>query len=277
MEKILVTGAKGYLGACLLHELEQNYPTVDALSGRLEEIEARSLDYDLIVHSAGALRYRKGQHQQSNVEGTRHLLKGCRKPTRIIYISSKSAYGISRKGLLGEEAVPQPTDDYGKSKYGGEQVIIESGFPFMIIRPTTLIGLGVGNPGPAFPSVAMQQLLQGNDINLFTPDVLHEYLYVWDMASFVSKLIIKPENWNETYNASGPKRSLHQLMKAIRDYTKSHIAHSGKIKMIEKEPVQSFYLDSSKLKKAISSLNYTPDSILIEKLGEFINAASFKG
>lgn len=271
MEKVLVTGANGYLGACIFHQLNKT-KTVYKLKGRLEEIKPDSLNYDLVIHCAGALRYRKGQHQKANAEGTKQLIKGLKPETKIVYISSKSVYGLRLEGTLTEQTPPQPADNYGITKYEGEHAIIESGFPFIILRPSTLFGLGVNNPGPAFPSLAMQKLQQGNDINLYTPDVLHDYLYVWDLTYIVSTLIDNPDNWNNIFNASGKKRSLHVLINTIFDYIKKNTETTGRINTISKKPEKSFFLDTARLEKAIGKISYTPDEDVIKRMGSyFIN------
>ena len=268
MEKVLVTGANGYLGACIFDQLSK-IKTVHKLQGRLEEIQPDSLNYDIVIHCAGALRYRKGQHQKANVEGTRQLIKGLNATAKIVYISSKSIYGLDLEGRLTEQTPPKPIDDYGITKYEGELAIIESGLPYLIIRPSTLFGLGVRNPGPAFPSKAMQQLCHGNDINVITPDVLHEYLYVWDLASIVSELIDKPVIWNNTFNVSGQKRSLHVLIYSILNYLQKNIDTTGEINTISNKPAKSFFLDTTKIEKAIGKIKYTPDEDVVKRMGQY--------
>lgn len=270
MEKALVTGASGYLGACIFAELGGKYH-VEKLQTRLEQIEEKSLEFDLVVHSAGALRYRKGQHKSANDEGTRKLLKGFKNRPKVVYISSKSVYGIGLEGDFTESTTPKPTDDYGKSKYEGERAVIESGFPYIILRSSTLFGLGINNLGPAFPSLAMSRLADGEDVNLFTPDILHEYLYVKDLATTVAKLISIPHAWNMVVNVSGPKRSLHQLIYLIHDFLKKNQLHQpiGKIQEVEQKAQKSFYLDSSKLFSLVGEKVFTPDEEIVKRMYDF--------
>lgn len=271
MEKILITGSNGYLGACVFEELSQNKTKfVEKLPCRLDEIEPLSLDFDLVIHCAGALRYRKGEHSNSNTVGTKKLINGLKKSTKLVYISSKSIYGTQSTGDLTEKSTPRPDDDYGISKYEGELLVVKSGFPYMIIRSSTLFGLGVNNLGIAFPSVALQQLFQGNTINLHTPDVLHEYLYVKDLASVISKLIENPKNWNEAFNVSGPKQSLSVLINTIAKNVANISTPSGRVQTSEKESNSSFFLDSSKLMQAIGEDIYTPSEVVVKQMCEYI-------
>ncbi len=269
MEKVLITGSSGYLGACFYHELSKN-KNVYPLKGRLEEIKPDSLDYDTVIHCAGALRYRKGQHTKSNVEGTIKLIRGMAKPATFIYISSKSVYGTNREGDFSEETAHNPNDDYGITKYQGELAVLESNLPYLIIRPSTLIGLGYNNLGPAFPSFAMHQLYNRRDINLFTPDLLHEYLYVWDLVYVVIKLLEDRKNRNSIFNVSGKRRSLHALINTMSAYFNKKGIVPGNVIKVHKKPPKNFYLDTTKLEKALGKIDYTSDEIVIERMGDYL-------
>lgn len=278
MEKILVTGSSGYLGATVYKILHKT-GKVDKLQCRLEQIRPRTLSYDIVIHCAGALRYRTGEHIKSNAEGTRYLIEGLNPDARIVYISSKSVYGIDLEGVFTEETIPEPSDDYGKSKYLGERALLESDHPYIILRASTLFGLGVDNLGPAFPSLVIQNLLLGRSITLFTPDVNHEYLYVWDLAQIVAKLVLKQECWNNIFNISGRARSLHQLIRLILDKHKDHGFSSAKLIETYRKPPKSFFLDSSRIEKVIGKKFNTDDQQVVQKMFEFLitSAKPFSG
>ena len=123
----------------------------------------------------------------------------------------------------------------------------------------------------------MQKLFSGNDINLFSPDILHEYLYVKDLAKIVSKLLTVKNSWNNVYHASGPKRSLHKLVKLIQDYAEANTDKPGSVNNIKKDTVMSFFLDSSKLESKIGKDIYSPDKKIVEQMGEFLKQSIIKG
>lgn len=273
MEKIIVTGANGYLGACVFDLLSQDKANdVHKLTGRLEEIEAGSLSYDLVVHCAGALRCREGQHQTCNADGTKYLINGLSNKSKLIYISSKSIYGTNLEGQFSELDYPQPDDDYGRSKYEGELEILKSRLPYVILRSSTLFGLGIDNLGPAFPSKAMLELHKGNDINLHTPDVAHEYLYVKDLAQIISKIKALPACWNQIYNVSGKLESLSSLILSIENYLKTNANALGQIVKTPKSLNKSFYLDSSKLWQALGEEILSPTEHVHREMIDYILA-----
>lgn len=273
MGKILVTGASGYLGGCVFNALNQDKANcVHRLAGRLKEIKPHSLNYELVVHCAGALRYRKGLHQESNVQGTKNLISGLNQETKLIYISSKSIYGSHLEGLFSEKNAPQPDDDYGKTKYEGELAILNSGLPYIILRPSTLFGLGVHNMGSVFPAKAMLDLYKGKDIKLYTPDVLHEYLYVKDLVQIILKIKEMPACWNQIFNASGRQEPLSALVYSIEDYLKESAQPVGRILKTPQRASKSFYLDSTKLWNAMGEQICSPTEVVIQGMGEYIKA-----
>ncbi len=277
MDKILITGSSGYLGACILALLRsQGNFEIDTLKGRLEDIEPKSLDYDLVIHSAAALRYRKNQQVDSNENGTRKLLEGLQKPAKIVYISSKSVYGTKRNGVLNEESALFPDEEYGVTKRSGEVDVVASQMPYLILRSSTLFGLGIDNLGYAFPSTATKKLASGDDINLFTPDVNHEYLYVKDLANIVARLIDTDESWNNIYNVSGPTHSLLSLFKEIEEQLKSASISPGSIQRVQQTMDKQFFLDSSKLENLLESDIYTPTVEIVKEMINYIFSSTHK-
>ncbi len=268
MEKILVTGAGGYLGATVFETLKNHpdHPGVSALDGRLENISAGSLDCNVVIHCAGALRHRSQDFDRSNVDGTRKLLAGVKPACRVIYISSKSVYAADYGKRLTEDAPVKPFDDYGRSKLEGEDLVASSDCPWLILRSGNLFGLGVGNPGMTFPTKALRDFCRGREVTLIDPDILHDYLYVWDLASLVVSLALRNPFLSGVYNIAGPARSLHQLIYRIAEHVKKA---DGIDPVINRKPGTGSWfnlLDSSKLSGACGGITYTDDELVIARL-----------
>ena len=272
MAKVLITGTSGYLGSCLYNEMiSGKTKEVQSLEGRLNEIKAGSLDFDLVIHCAGALRYRKDEHYSSNNEGTKFLIEGLKKETPIVYISSKSIYGTQRNGILDESSMPMPDDDYGNSKYLGEQLVIKSGLPYLILRSSTLFGLGFKNLGPAFPSVGTKMLFLGKDISLNSPDIIHDYLYIKDFCSIIVRLSETTNTWNNTFNVAGPHQSLYEMIKEI---DKIAMPSKGKIQFSNKPSNPGFLLDSTKLINVLGPNIYTKNEVIFNRIVEYLKSIS---
>jgi uncharacterized protein YbjT (DUF2867 family) len=100
---------------------------------------------DEVVHCAGHLDYYNIELLEAvNIGFTRHMLElgkvlGVK---RFVYISTAFAAGYS-DGITAEGELANPTSDpthYTRTKREAERVVAASGLPFIVIRPSILIG-----------------------------------------------------------------------------------------------------------------------------------------
>ena len=169
--KILITGANGFIGTHLCHELsnrnlgfratarnanENNY--VDFVSCDLETTE--SLDQlmdgcDMVVHLAGRAHVTsddsKEKYRVANEFVTQRLANAAVQSgiARFVYISSIKVNGESSvPGLpIRQSDTPNPLDNYGRSKLAAELALQEicraNSMDYVIIRPVLVYGIGV--------------------------------------------------------------------------------------------------------------------------------------
>ena len=128
--KILVTGASGFLGQCLIkplmdsegqiirvlvHRSAMNIGGCEAVRGDLNDPESLlrvTQGMDTVVHLAALTHTnREEDYYKINTEGTKNLLHACARNgvTRFVYVSSRAAHyqggGYARSKLLAEDAV----------------------------------------------------------------------------------------------------------------------------------------------------------------------------
>jgi dihydroflavonol-4-reductase len=180
-----VTGASGFIGANLVHELEARGHTVKALLR--ENSDTRGLDgaqYEFVkgdlserrrlaeamkgcdwcFHVAASYHLWLRDYQPmyaANVEGTRHVLQaageaGC---SKIVYTSTVGCIAVPKEvnGRIipsNEEchaSLSQMTNHYKRSKWQAEQVALElarRGLPIVIVNPTAPVGPRDVKPTP---------------------------------------------------------------------------------------------------------------------------------
>ncbi len=183
--KCFVTGASGFIGANLVHELEAQGHEVRALvragspcaglnGARCERIEGSLEDSanlaqglqgcDWCFHVAASYHLWLRDYQPmyaANVQGTRHVLEaaaeaGC---SRIVYTSTVGCIGLPKQvdGQIAptDESAPvseaQMSNHYKRSKWQAECVAKElasRGLPIVIVNPSAPVGPRDSKPTP---------------------------------------------------------------------------------------------------------------------------------
>jgi len=181
-DKILVTGATGFVGSALVRRLAQQGAAVriivrphsdrSNLAGlALEEVAGDILDRPSITraldgctqvyHVAGLYRAWMRDYrdlQRVNVEGTRNVLEAALRAgvAKVVHTSSIAALGIRPDGRPSDEQTPfnlfHLNVPYELSKYAAEQVAFElagRGLPLVVVRPALVMGPGDHYPTPS--------------------------------------------------------------------------------------------------------------------------------
>ena len=171
MNKILITGASGFIGSFIVEEaIRQGYETWAAVRRsssreylRDERIHFIELDFssvdklteqlaghafDYVVHAAGVTKcLHKADFFRINTDGTSNLVKALQatQPAlkSFVFISSLSIFGAIREQQPYKEIeptdTPKPNTAYGQSKLKAE-AILPNDFPYIILRPTGVYG-----------------------------------------------------------------------------------------------------------------------------------------
>ena len=174
MDKILITGASGFIGSFIVEEALRRgmevWAAVRATSSRqyLQDERIHFIELDLahpdtlrqqlqghcfqyVVHAAGATKcLHRDDFFRINTDGTRHLvdaLLALHMPLRrFVFISSLSVFGAIHEQQpyadITEHDLPCPNTAYGQSKLKAEQYLdsIGNDFPYIILRPTGVYG-----------------------------------------------------------------------------------------------------------------------------------------
>jgi nucleoside-diphosphate-sugar epimerase/predicted dehydrogenase len=174
--KILVTGATGFLGKRLVELLSQKGHPVRALARKLSNIEelkelnveiffgdvadVESLKpafegIDYVIHAAADTAGREEDGKLSTIQGTKNVITLCEefKVKKLVYISSCSVYGVAdyKNGqIVTEESAmerfPEKRGAYSHSKLEAEGIVRQAmnngSVPIVCLRPGTIYGPG---------------------------------------------------------------------------------------------------------------------------------------
>lgn len=238
--RILVTGATGFVGRALIHELQSQgfydlvcvsrHPSSEfgvpqvALDIRRDTEWAEALKrVDVVVHCAGAVpsaETPESMMYEVNAAGTHQLAlaaagAGVR---RFLFLSSVKVHGENSgvSGPLGPESPYAAHDAYARSKLEAEEALFrvaeDRGMEAVIIRPPLVYGPGVkGN----FAQL-MNAVVKGVPLPLGALDNQRSMVSVYNLVDFIMECITHPAAANESFLVSdGEDVSTPELLRLI--------------------------------------------------------------
>lgn len=237
---IAVTGANGFLGRHMVRAFnERNIPYLALLregtypDGILTE-RGRVVDFrsvhelgkafqgaQQILHLAGRVNGSIEELQESNVNLMRRLAEAAKRArvTRIVYLSSVAAQ--MKKG------------PYGIAKWESEEILKQSGIPYVIFRAALIYGTGdtknIAMMEKMLKSLPVLPLLGGGRFMI-------QPVYVEDIVPAVVRAL-EGDRMNRTYNLAGPEQiSLKEMVEILA----ARLGKKPLLVPVPLKPVQAF-------------------------------------
>ena len=191
MDKVLVTGADGFLGNNVTRRLiklgfqvkaflqpGRNTNSLDGLSiekytGDLlnqADLLTASSDCDYIIHTAANTSIWPSRSEivrRVNIEGTGNVIKAAAQDhiKRLVYVGTASSFGFGTRQIPGTESSPFKSDKYGldyiDSKKQAQDNVLEAvqtlGLKAIIVNPTFMIGAYDTKPSSGTLLLALYQ------------------------------------------------------------------------------------------------------------------------
>ena len=214
MQKLLFTGASGFLGYNILPILHKEYETVHTMGlgqeddikiNLAKEVPAINTHYDIVLHACGKAHVvpRTPEEEKAfydvNYEGTRNLCVALEKagvPKALVFISTVAVYGCESGELISEDHPLNGDTPYAKSKIMAEEFLTkwcsEHGVVLGILRPSLLAGKNApGNLG-----AMVNGIRKGFYLNIAGGKVCKSVLMAEDIARLIPLLIEKGGVYN---------------------------------------------------------------------------------
>jgi len=214
MNKLLFTGASGFLGCNILPILHKEYETVHTMGlgqeddikiNLAEEVPAINTHYDIVLHACGKAHVvpRTPEEERAfydvNYEGTRNLCAALERvgvPKALIFISTVAVYGCESGELISEEHPLNGDTPYAKSKIMAEEFLTawckEHGVVLGILRPSLL----AGKNSPGNLGAMVNGIRKGFYLNIAGGKVCKSVLMAEDIARLIPLLIEKGGVYN---------------------------------------------------------------------------------
>ena len=286
-ERVLITGASGFVGYHLIDEALKNnlevyaavrkssalehlkdfdiqytYPDFDDLESLKKELKENKYDY--IIHAAGITKARSRQEYNHINAGYTHnlalaVLGSGIKLKKFVLISSLAALGPlnSLQGTITEETIPRPVTAYGKSKLLAEENLKSfSSLNYIILRPT-----GVYGPRDRGIFIFFKQVVKGLEPYIGNIKQKFSFIYVTDLAKAAIKALYAGDQ--KTYNLSdGNFYDRYELANIIKEVLN--------LKTIKFHLPVNFVKLIAKLSEKYSSLSNKASILNVEKLNELM-------
>ncbi|MES2661938.1 MAG: NAD-dependent epimerase/dehydratase family protein [Pseudomonadota bacterium] len=193
--RILVTGSSGFVGQYLRDHLK----SAEQIPVSLQHTAIENISFErihAIVHLAGIAHRMQGAPEdlyfKINCDQTCALAMAAKKNgvKQFIFLSTAKIFGEQSNQSFTLASIPNPNDDYSRSKYLAEQKLLAlatEDFKIAIIRPPVIYGPNVkGN---------IQSLVELIKKNILLPfkgiDNRRSVLFVGNLTAFVEKILEK--------------------------------------------------------------------------------------
>jgi len=257
MNRILVIGAKGMLGRDLIPELQSSFHETELLAWDIEEIDIRK-EQETVARIEGArpsivinlAAYTdvdgcESNEQEAlavNADGMRHIALGVRRcGAKAIYLSTDYVFD-GKKGMpYFEDDPPNPLSVYGRSKWKGEQSILELTGDGLIIRTQWLYG----KYGRNFVTAILRQAKEKKVLSIVN-DQIGSPTYTVDLSKAISQLIRK--------KTSGIFHAVNRGVCSWYDFGRTILKLSG-MEQVNVVPISSKELDRKAVRPLYSVLS----------------------
>jgi nucleoside-diphosphate-sugar epimerase len=259
--KILVTGATGALGPCIVKRLlMEGYsvrtfsldpPPEEFIGGAVEIVNGNITDFDAVasamkgvdavIHMAALLHivdppeHMRKRYEEINVGGTVNVVKASilSNVRRIIFFSTIAVYGDTKGEILSENSVPKPETFYARTKLSAEKVILDAvssdGQPIgIVLRNAAVFGANMkGNYNKLLSAVSSGRFIPvGKGVNRRT------MIYDKDIAEAVMLALNQEKAFGKVYNVTDG--GFHTINEIIESMCKALQKRTPKFSLPEK-------------------------------------------
>lgn len=280
LDRVLVTGGAGYVGAVLVPKLvAAGYKVTvldlfmygeDVLKGargpNLREVKGDIRDAevvkqalagcDAVIHLAcisndPSFELNPDLGRSINLDCFVPLVRASKEAgvKRFVYASSSSVYGIKDGVEVTEDLSLEPLTDYSKFKAECEVLLEQErapGFTTVTIRPATVCGYSPRQRLDVVVNILTNLGVHKGEVSVFGGSQLRPNIHIEDMADAYMLLLQAPDEKvnGKVYNAGYENHSVMQLAEMVQRNVGPHV----KLKVQNTNDMRSYHVSSKKIK-----------------------------
>lgn len=281
MNKILITGGAGYVGAALTpyllskghkvsvidlmiygNDVLKKNPNLEIIKGDIRDqnlLNKLLPNHDVVIHLAcisndPSFELNPQLGKSINLDAFRPLVELSKKNKvkRFIYASTSSVYGIKSEKDVNENMSLEPLTDYSKYKVDCEIILnkyISEDFTPVTIRPATVCGYSPRQRLDVVVNILTNLAYHKREISIFGGKQLRPNIHIEDMVRAYETIIEAPKNMvsGEIFNAGYENCSVLELANTV----KKIIGDDVKLNSKPTNDNRSYHISSKKIKKIL--------------------------
>ena len=290
MTKALVLGASGSMGYAItkellnreiqvtafarsqskLERLFQDQANVTIVAGdafHIDKLREASQDIDIIYHALGIPYYEWENKLIPLLHNILSVAKDIK--AKLVLVDNIYSYGKSHGGKINENSPKQPHTKKGKIRFKQEQIIKQSGVPYLIAHFPDFYGPFAENS--LLHETFQRVILNQKTIFIGNPNIPREYIYTPDGAHALIELSLRDHTYGQNWNIPGvgviTGNEILQILrrrgysKRMTPISKFMVQIGGVFNKMLKEYAEMYYLNESpvilsgeKLKKELGDI-----------------------
>lgn len=303
LEKVLITGGAGYVGAVLTPKLiragyavtvldlmmygEDVFDGADFDRSRLKIVKGDIRDaallkeamkgIDAVIHLAcisndPSFELNPALGKSINLDAFRPLVQISRdaRARRFIYASSSSVYGIKEAPHVTEDMALQPLTDYSRFKADCERILAEYQSPHfttVTIRPATVCGYSPRQRLDVIVNILTNHAWHHRKIKVFGGNQLRPNLHIEDMTDLYLQLLREPDERiaGKIFNAGYQNHKVTDIAQMVREVVGEDVS----VETIPTDDNRSYHISSDKIAK---ELGFTAKHTVEEAVADLTRA-----
>lgn len=305
LNRILVTGGAGYVGAALVPRLlEEGYEVSvldlclygrDALpkNDRLNLVEGDIRDADAVAKAAegceGVIHLACISNDPSfeldpklgksiNFDAFEPLVDACiaAGAKRFVYASSSSVYGVSDAPEVTEDHPLEPLTDYSKYKRDCEPILLSRAsddFAPVVIRPATVCGYSPRLRLDLTVNILTNHAITNRKIEVFGGSQKRPNLHIGDMVDLYVKLMeLGAERIRgKTYNAGYQNKTVREIARLVKETVEEQQPDEPPIEIVTTptDDLRSYHISAQRIYEEIG---FVPERTIEDAVTDLCDA-----